>query len=91
MAKVKSNCETTCILLFLRLFNGKIVRMRPIQMVDLKQQYQKLKKEIDGAVLKVLDSSAFINGPQVQSFASALANYHGVKHVIPCANGRVLP
>ena len=61
--------------------------MRPIQMVDLKQQYQKIKSEIDEAVLKVLESSAFINGPQVQSFASALANYHHVKHVIPCANG----
>ena len=61
--------------------------MRSIQMVDLKQQYQKMKKEIDSAVLEVLESSAFINGPQVQSFASALANYHGVKHVIPCANG----
>ena len=61
--------------------------MRSIQMVDLKQQYQKMKREIDEAVLKVLESSAFINGPQVQSFASALADYHGIKHVIPCANG----
>src|ERR1051326_3451256 len=61
--------------------------MRPIQMVDLKQQYQKLKTEIDEAVLKVLESSAFINGPQVKSFSSALASYHGVEHVIPCANG----
>ena len=56
-------------------------------MVDLKQQYQKIKSEIDDAVLKVLESSAFINGPQVQSFASGLAEYHRVKHVIPCANG----
>jgi len=61
--------------------------MRSIQMVDLKQQYQKMKREIDEAVLKVLESSAFINGPQVQSFAFALADYHGIKHVIPCANG----
>src|SRR4028118_1581557 len=61
--------------------------MRPIQMVDLKQQYLKIKGEVDEAVLKVLESSAFINGPQVQSFASALANYHSVKHVVPCANG----
>ena len=61
--------------------------MRSIQMVDLKQQYQKIKSEIDDAVLKVLESSAFINGPQVQSFASGLAEYHRVKHVIPCANG----
>lgn len=61
--------------------------MRPIQMVDLKQQYQNMKEEIDTAVLNVLDSCAFINGPQVQRFASSLAAYHGVKHVIPCANG----
>src|SRR5690349_16907888 len=61
--------------------------MRPIQMADLKQQYQKIKTEIDEAVLKVLESSAFINGPQVKSFSSALASYHGAEHVIPCANG----
>jgi dTDP-4-amino-4,6-dideoxygalactose transaminase len=56
-------------------------------MVDLKLQYQKIKSEIDTAVLNVLESSAFINGPQVQSFAASLARYNGVKHVIPCANG----
>src|SRR5688572_7963200 len=61
--------------------------MRPIQMVDLKQQYKKIKPEIDSAVLGVIESAAFINGPQVQSFATALANYNGSKHVIPCANG----
>ncbi|RYZ29859.1 MAG: DegT/DnrJ/EryC1/StrS family aminotransferase [Chitinophagaceae bacterium] len=61
--------------------------MRPLQMVDLKTQYQKIKPEIDAAVLGVLESSAFINGPQVQNFTAALAAYNGVKHVIPCANG----
>jgi len=61
--------------------------MRKIEMVDLKQQYQKLKHEIYASVLSVLESSAFINGPQVQSFASSLAAYHNTKHVIPCANG----
>jgi UDP-2-acetamido-2-deoxy-ribo-hexuluronate aminotransferase len=61
--------------------------MRPIQMVDLKQQYQKIKTEIDTAVLKVIESAAFINGPQVQSFTAALSAYTGSRHVIPCANG----
>ena len=61
--------------------------MRPIQMVDLKLQYQKIKQEVDAAVLDVLESSAFINGPQVQSFATSLAAYHKIAHVIPCANG----
>jgi len=61
--------------------------MRPIQMVDLKQQYHKIKEEIDTAVLDVLESSAFINGKPVQEFATNLSAYLGVKNVIPCANG----
>jgi len=61
--------------------------MRPIQMVDLKQQYKQIKTEVDAAVLNVLENAAFINGPEVQSFAEALSRYIGVKHVIPCANG----
>ncbi|HEY8399538.1 MAG TPA: DegT/DnrJ/EryC1/StrS family aminotransferase [Flavihumibacter sp.] len=61
--------------------------MRPIQMVDLKQQYQQIKSEVDSAIHKVLDSAAFINGKAVQDFSQALANYLGAKHVIPCANG----
>lgn len=61
--------------------------MRPIQMVDLKQQYLHIKQEVDAAVLDVLDSSAFINGKPVQELAAELSNYLGVKHTIPCANG----
>lgn len=61
--------------------------MRPIQMVDLKKQYQDIKTEIDTAILRVVESAAFISGPQVQSFATALEKYNQVKHVIPCANG----
>jgi len=61
--------------------------MDPIQMVDLKRQYQKIKTEVDAAVLGVIESAAFINGKPVQDFASSLANYMGSKHVIPCANG----
>ncbi len=61
--------------------------MKPIQMVDLKTQYQKIKPEIDAAVIDVLESSAFINGKPVQEFAGNLSEYLGAKHVIPCANG----
>lgn len=61
--------------------------MRAIQMVDLKTQYQKIKDEVDAAVIEVLESSAFINGKPVQEFANGLQNYLGSKHVIPCANG----
>lgn len=61
--------------------------MKNIQMVDLKGQYSKIKDEVDKAILDVVDSTAFINGPAVQDFQKNLENYLGVKHVIPCANG----
>src|ERR1700754_656929 len=61
--------------------------MRPIQMVDLKQQYAKIKGEVDAAIQEVLDNTAFINGKVVTEFASHLERYLNVKHVIPCANG----
>jgi UDP-2-acetamido-2-deoxy-ribo-hexuluronate aminotransferase len=61
--------------------------MRPIQMVDLKRQYTKIKSEVDSAVAAVIESAAFINGPAVSEFATSLAAYNGSKHVIPCANG----
>lgn len=58
-----------------------------IQMVDLKSQYKKIKTEVDAAIQNVLNSSAFINGPEVKAFQTELAEYLGVKHVIACANG----
>ena len=58
-----------------------------IQMVDLKGQYNRIKKEIDEAVIGCIESAEFINGKQVGEFAEQLAKYVGVKHVIPCANG----
>jgi UDP-2-acetamido-2-deoxy-ribo-hexuluronate aminotransferase len=61
--------------------------MRPIQMVDLKQQYTKIKSEVDVAIQEVLDAAAFINGKAVTDFAAALSTYSGSRHVIPCANG----
>lgn len=56
-------------------------------MVDLKRQYQKIKPEVDSAIGAILSSAAFINGPYVQQFANHLADYLGVQHVVPCANG----
>lgn len=61
--------------------------MHPIQMVDTKRQYLKIKAEIDQAILDTVESSLYIGGKQVTGFAENLATYLGVKHVIPCANG----
>jgi len=61
--------------------------MKKIQMVDLKGQYEEIKEEVNASVINVIESTAFINGPEVHGFQKSLENYLGVKHVIPCANG----
>jgi dTDP-4-amino-4,6-dideoxygalactose transaminase len=61
--------------------------MKKIQMVDLKSQYEKIKETVNGSIQEVLDTNAYINGPQVQQFQKSLEEYLDVKHVIPCANG----
>jgi dTDP-4-amino-4,6-dideoxygalactose transaminase len=61
--------------------------MMQIEMVDLKGQYNKIKTEIDQAVISCIASTSFINGPAVKEFQLNLEHYLGVKHVIPCANG----
>lgn len=61
--------------------------MKKIQMVDLQSQYYKIKSEVDNAVLNVMDSAAFVNGPEVKMFQQELEHYLDVKHVVPCANG----
>ncbi|MBV4358347.1 DegT/DnrJ/EryC1/StrS family aminotransferase [Pinibacter aurantiacus] len=61
--------------------------MHPIQMVDTRRQYLKIKDQIDAAVLGVIDSSMFIGGKTVNDFSENLAKYNGSKHVVTCANG----
>lgn len=61
--------------------------MRNIQMVDLNAQYQKLGAEIDAAIKSVLNSAAFIKGPEVKLFEEKLQEYLNCRHVISCANG----
>lgn len=61
--------------------------MRKIEMVDLKAQYEKLGREIDTAIKSVIESSAFIKGPDVKHFEEELRDYMKVRHVITCGNG----
>ena len=61
--------------------------MRKIQMVDTKNQYLAIQKEVDEAIHEVLDSASYINGKVVTNFSQHLGDYLNVKHVIPCANG----
>jgi UDP-2-acetamido-2-deoxy-ribo-hexuluronate aminotransferase len=58
-----------------------------IDMVDLKGQYNKIKPEIDQAIISCIENTSFINGPAVKEFQHNLEEYLNVKHVISCANG----
>lgn len=61
--------------------------MKDIQMVDLKSQYLKIKDEVDSSIMEVIESTAFIKGPEVTKFQEELEDYLTVKHVIACGNG----
>ena len=61
--------------------------MKKIEMVDLKGQYERIQQKVNQSVLNTIESTKFINGPQVKSFQVHLEEYLNVKHVIPCANG----
>jgi dTDP-4-amino-4,6-dideoxygalactose transaminase len=56
-------------------------------MVDTKNQYLKIKPEIDSAISEVIESSQFIQGPAVKKFEKNVEQYLGAKHAIGCASG----
>ena len=58
-----------------------------IPLVDLKAQYNSIKKEIDIAIQNVINETAFIKGKYVRRFEVEYAEVYGVKHCISCANG----
>jgi dTDP-4-amino-4,6-dideoxygalactose transaminase len=58
-----------------------------IPLVDLKAQYLSIKDEIDGAIQRVLDSTGFIMGPEVQGFEEAFADFHNVAEAAGVASG----
>jgi dTDP-4-amino-4,6-dideoxygalactose transaminase len=58
-----------------------------IPLVDVKAQYAPLIEELRRRVEEVLESSAFIRGPNVEAFEEEAAAYLGVKRAVGVANG----
>ncbi len=58
-----------------------------IAFIDLKTQYQSLKKEINERINAVLEHGQYIMGPEVQELEERLAAYTGAKHCITVASG----
>jgi dTDP-4-amino-4,6-dideoxygalactose transaminase len=61
--------------------------VKPIHMVDVVGQYNKIKKEIDSTALRVIESGQYILGKEVTEFENEIARYLGVNHAIGCASG----
>ena len=59
----------------------------PIPMLDLKAQYLNLKPELDAAVMRVVESTQFINGPDVEAMEDEIAKYCRANHCIGVSSG----
>lgn len=57
-----------------------------VPLVDLAAQYLDLKGPIDQAIDSVLESGAFILGPNVAAFEESMASYLGTKHAVGVAS-----
>jgi len=58
-----------------------------MEFIDLKAQYRKLEKEINGNIQQVLNDADFIMGNSVGEFEKSLAEYIGVKYAVSCGSG----
>ncbi len=58
-----------------------------MQFIDLLEQQNRIRENIDKRIKKVLDHGKYIMGPEVYEFEEVLKNYINVKDVITCANG----
>ncbi|MGE0408944.1 MAG: DegT/DnrJ/EryC1/StrS family aminotransferase [Amphiplicatus sp.] len=58
-----------------------------IQMIDLLAQRARIKERLDAAIEAVLESGAFVMGPQICALEEALSAFTGAGRTLTCANG----
>lgn len=58
-----------------------------MEFIDLKEQYQKLKTEIDSNIVEIIKEANYISGKQVKQLEKELAEYVGTKYCATCGNG----
>jgi len=58
-----------------------------IEFLDLKKQYKSIKKEVDLAIKRVLESGRFIGGEEVEEFEKEIAKFCGVKYAVSVNSG----
>jgi dTDP-4-amino-4,6-dideoxygalactose transaminase len=63
------------------------VSSRSIALIDLAAQQARIRPQIDAAIAEVLNSGAYIMGPQVGELERRLADFCGARHAIACSSG----
>lgn len=58
-----------------------------IPLLDLKEQYSRLREPVAEAIHRVVESQGFVLGPEVEALEAELASYLGVPHAVGCASG----
>ncbi len=58
-----------------------------VPLLDLKLQYNSLKKELDEALLKVAESQYFILGPEVDKMEKDFCSYLKCEHSLGVSSG----
>jgi dTDP-4-amino-4,6-dideoxygalactose transaminase len=58
-----------------------------VPFLSLREQYHDIKSEIDAAIGRVLESTCFVLGREVESFEREFANYCGVEHAVAVNSG----
>lgn len=58
-----------------------------IPFIDLAAQQKRIRADVDKAIANVLDTGAYILGPQVAELEHKLSEFCGVKHSLTCSNG----
>jgi dTDP-4-amino-4,6-dideoxygalactose transaminase len=60
---------------------------RPIALFDMKAQQALIRADLDRRLAAVLDSGAFINGPEVREVEATLAAFAGCAHAVGVSSG----
>lgn len=63
------------------------VSSAPVPFLDVRSTYLDLKEEMDFALARVLESGAYILGPEVEAFENDFAAYLGVGHCVGVGSG----
>ncbi len=59
----------------------------PVPLIDLTQQYQSIKSEVDAAVQRVFTNQSFVLGEEVSNFEADMAKYCDSREAIGCGSG----